>query len=342
MKTHKILIGLIAIALLGWSDQSALFAQSKVGTTTAQFLTIPVGGEAIGLGGAYTAIANDASALYWNPGAVSRTGKNAVYASQTNWLVGSRHQWFGAKLMVTRQDAIGLSFNSLNYGARERVTTVDQPDGTGEYWNASDLSLNLTYCRNLTDRFSIGGSLKYINQQIWHESASGFAVDLGLLFITQFNGLRIAATLTNFGSELQLDGRDLLHRIDLDPQASGNNETIVARLKTDSWPIPLTFHVGAAMPIIRSNNMTVTLAADAVRPTDNTETLNVGGSVEIMKILSLRGGYQTLFRNDSQTGMTLGLGLRVPNPFADLKFDYAFQDFGLFGNIQSAGIGVSF
>lgn len=339
MKTRKKIISVLTIVLIA---TSALFAQSKVGTTTAQFLTIPVGGEAIGLGGAYTALATDASGLFWNPGAISRDAKNSIYASQTNWLVGSKHEWFGAKIMVTRQDAIGFSFNSLNYGDRERVTTVSEPNGTGEYWNASDLSLNLTYCRNLTDRFSIGGSLKYINQQIWHESASGMAVDLGLLFITQFNGLRIAATLTNFGSELQLDGRDLLHRIDLDPQATGNNETIVARLKTDSWPIPLAFHVGAAMPVINTNNMSLTLAADAVRPTDNTETLNVGGRLNVMKVLSFRGGYQTLFRSDSQTGMTLGFGLRVPNPFADIKFDYAFQDFGLFGNIQSAGIGVSF
>jgi len=342
MKTQSIIVRVLAILLLISMVRGELQAQSKVGTTTAQFLTIPVGGKAIGLGGAFTAISTDASALFWNPGAVSRTAKNDVYASQTNWLVGSKHQWFGVKMMISRQDAIGLSFNSLNYGGREPVRTVEQPEGTGEYWNASDMSLNLTYCRNLTDRFSIGGSVKYISNQIWHETASGFAVDLGLLFITQFNDLRIAATLTNFGGELQLDGRDLLHRIDLDPDAEGNNETIVATLKTDRWPIPLAFRVGVAMPVIHSQNMTVTLAADAVRPTDNAETLNVGGEIELLDILSFRGGYQTLFREDSQAGLTLGFGLQVPNPYANIIFDYAFQDYGLFGNIQSAGVGVSF
>lgn len=320
---------------------SPVWGQSKVGTTAAQFLSIPIGGKAIGFGGAYTAIADDPSALYWNPGAVSRSGKTAGYASHTTWLVGATHQWVGAQIMVTRQDAIGFSLNSLDYGKRERVTTVDQPEGTGEYWNAGDLALALTYCRNLTDRFSIGGNIKYISQQIWHESTQGFAVDLGLLFITQFNGLRISSTLSNFGGELRMTGRDLLHRIDLDPDAEGNNETIVGRLKTESWPIPLTFRVGMAMPVIDSQNMRFTLAADAVRPTDNTETLNVGGEVTLFDMLSFRGGYQTLFREASRAGLTLGFGLIVENPYANLRFDYSYQDFELFQTVQTVSIGVA-
>jgi len=341
IRTHTIRSIIIAILIVG-AISSHLPAQSKVGTTTAQFLSIPVGGKAIAMGGAFTAVSTDATALYWNPGAISRNGKNSVYASQTNWLVGSAHQWIGVQIMVTRQDAIGLSVNNLDYGSRERVTTVAEPDGTGEYWNANDLSMALSYSRNLTDRFSIGGSLKYITQQIWHESSSGMAIDLGLLFITQFNGLRISATMRNFGGELQLDGRDLLHRIDIDPENEGNNETIVARLKTDSWPIPLAFHVGMAMPIIDQQNLKATIAADAIRPTDNTETLGVGGEVQLFNVLSLRGGYQTLFRTDAQSGLTLGFGIQIPNPYASINFDYSYQDYGLFDDIQTAGIGVGF
>lgn len=330
---------IIFFFLLG-SFGTVLQGQSKVGTATAQFLNIPVGGKAVGIGGAFSAVASDASALYWNPGAISRNGKNSLYASRTNWLVGSSHQWIGATVMVTRQDAIGISINSLDYGDREKVTTVAEPDGTGEYWTASDFAMALSYSRNLTDRFSIGGSIKYIRQQIWHESASGMAVDLGLLFITQFNGLRISSTLSNFGGELQLNGRDLLHRIDLDPENEGNNETIVARLKTESWPIPLSFRVGAAMPVIKTSALQLTVAADAIRPTDNTEILNVGGEVQLFKVLYLRSGYQTLFRDDSQSGLTAGLGLGIPNPYAQIEFDYSYQEFELFNGVQTLSLGI--
>lgn len=317
-------------------------AQDKVGTAAAQFLQIPVGSKAIAMGGAFTAISDDPTALYWNPGALSRSVKSRVYASQTSWLVDSKHQWLGAQIKVTNADAIGLCFNSLDYGAREKVTTVAQPEGTGEFWEASDMAFSLTYARNLTDRFSIGGTVKYIQEKIWHESASQFALDLGLLFVTQFNGLTIGATMRNFGGELIMEGRDLLNRIDLDPDAEGNNETIVAKLKTDNWPIPLTFSVGAAMPLFTAKSLKVMVAADVVRPTDNSQTMNVGAEAQVMRILSIRGGYQTLFRTEREQGLTLGMGLNVPIPYADIVIDFAYQEFGLFGNVQTTAISIGF
>lgn len=321
---------------------SFLFAQDKVGTAAAQFLQIPIGGKAIAMGGAFTALADDPTALYWNPGAIARTTKNNIYASQTNWLVGSKHQWIAAQFMITDQDVVGVCFNNLDYGQHEKVTTVAEPDGTGEFWEASDMAFTISYARDLTDRFSIGGSVKYIQQKIWHESSNQFALDLGLLFITQFNGLRIGATMRNFGGELMMQGRDLMNRIDLDPESTGNNETIVSYLKTEQWPIPLTFSVGIAMPVIKNNLYQLTLAGDVVRPTDNSQTLNCGAEMLLIKILSIRAGYQSLFREDKQQGLTLGLGLKVPIPSADVAVDISYQDYGMFGNIQTTSISIGF
>jgi hypothetical protein len=318
------------------------FAQDKVGTCAAQFLQIPVGGKAIAMGGAFTALADDATALYWNPGAISRAQKHRLYAAQSNWLVESKLQWLGAQFMITSADALGISITNLNYGTREKVTTVAQPEGTGEYWDAGDLAFVLSYARNLTDRFSIGGSAKYIQQRIWHESASQLAFDLGLLFITQFNGLTIGACMRNFGGDLGLEGRDLLNRIDLDPDNEGNNETIVAKLKTEHWPLPLTFVVGASMPVLNTRLLRWTVAADAVRPTDNSQIINMGTEINIMQMLSVRGGYQTLFRSEKQEGLTLGLGLNVPVANFKLGIDLSYQDFGLFGMLQTTAVNVSF
>lgn len=342
MNTKKISVLIILLLLLNIMPYRSVIAQDKVGTTAAQFLQIPVGGKAIGMGGAFTAIADDPTALYWNPGAISRSGKSRVYVSQTNWIVDSYHQWFGAQIMLTGQDAIGICLNNLDYGDREKVTTIYEPDGTGEYWEAGDMAISLTYARNITDRFSIGGSIKYIEQKIWHESSSQFAFDLGLLFITQFNGLQIGASLRNFGGELEMDGRDLLNRIDLDPENKGNNETIVAKLKTDKWPIPLSYCVGLAMPMVNSKNMIVMLAADAVMPTDNSETINIGGEAYLYNLLSIRTGYQALFRDATENGLTFGLGLKIPVPYADIIIDYSYQDFGLFGDITTAALTIGF
>ncbi len=292
------------------------------------------------MGGAVTAIVDDPSALYWNPGAISRMAQSMLYASQTNYLVGSNHKWVGLQLAIFDQHAIGISVNQVDYGDREKVTTVAMPDGTGEFWEARDLSVGLSYASNITDRFSIGGTLKYIEQVIWHEKAWTGAADLGLLFITQFGGLQIGATIRNFGGEMQLHGRDLRHRIDINPQNNGNNETLVAYMKTDSWPIPLSFTVGTALPMSIGENLGIVLSADATRPTNNEETLNIGTEISIYRVLQIRFGYQSLFALKTEKGFSCGFGLITPFLGKGLTVDYSFQAFGIFEPIQGFSINI--
>ena len=216
---------------------SILRAQSKVGTTAAPFLGISVGPRATAMGSAFTAVARDATVLYYNPGGISRMGQSQLIVAHTKWLVESNINWVGFIFNIDGSNTLGFQFTQLDYG-EEKVTTVLQPEGTGEKWRASDLAIGLAYARNLTDRFSIGGSFKYIQQMIWNESSRGFALDIGLLFITQFNDMKLGMSISNFGTDLKMDGKGLLQRIDLDPQYIGHNETIVSKLKTDSWPLP--------------------------------------------------------------------------------------------------------
>ena len=320
-----------------------LGAQSKVGTTAVPFLGISVGPRATAMGSAFTAMTSDPTSMYYNPGTIAQNPNSQVYISHTDWLVGTSLNWVGLSLKLNATDAIGLHVTQLDYGDNERVTTVSQPEGTGERWGASDLCAALSYARLLTDRFSVGGSVKYIQQQIWNESATAFAVDIGLLFITNFNDMRLGMSISNFGTDLQMSGRDLLHQVDLDENSIGHNETIVARLKTEKWPLPLFFRVGMAMDILKKAPVQITLAADALRPTDNTEIINAGTELTLMRMLSLRCGYKSLFREQSEEGLTFGAGLHVQVPnMLRMEIDYTLADFGLFTNIQMIGVGIAF
>lgn len=331
----------ISILLLVFS-LTIMFAQDKVGTVAANFLNVPVGGKAISMGGAYTAISDDPTAIFWNPGAMSRTGKSDVYTSITNYFVDAQHTWFGAQYMLTPSDAFGISLNSLNYGDWEEVTTVEEPDGTGEFWQASDMAISLSYARSMTDRFSIGASVKYIQQQIYNESASTVALDLGLLFITQFNGLQIGASIRNFGGSMEMRGRDLLVQVDLDEASEGNNENIVSYLKTDTWSIPLTYVIGASMPLVNTRNNKLVLAADVMRPTNDAQTLNLGADWTIANIVSVRAGYQSLFKTERENGLTLGLGLNLEISGMSVVFDYSFQHFGRLGMLNTTSFALTF
>jgi hypothetical protein len=211
--------------------------QTKVGTTAGQFLGISVGPRAMAMGGAYVASNEDVTSIYWNPGAFQQAGKSQLVFSNTDWLVGTKFRWVGLMLSLGTENAIGLSLTQLDYG-EEEVTTVALPEGTGERWSAQDLSIGLSYCRRLTDRFSVGGTVKYVDQRIWNESATTFAFDIGLLFVTGFHDMRLGVSMSNFGGEMKMDGRDLLQRVDIDPLNSGSNKALVGSLKTDSWAIP--------------------------------------------------------------------------------------------------------
>jgi hypothetical protein len=339
--TAKLVRKLIPILVLFLGALSA-FSQDKVGTTAAPFLGIGAGARAIGMGGAFTAVATDPSALYWNPAGISRNGRTEVLLERTNYLLGTKYNYFAAVLALDRDNAVGLSVINLTYG-EDLVTSVEYPDGTGEKWNASDWALDLTYSRNLTDRFSIAGTGKMIVQRIWRESATGWSLSAGLLYITPFNDLKIGMSIANFGTEMQLAGEDLSVTNDPDPSIKGNNKKIPAELNTNSYPLPLLFRIGLAMDVISSDVGRVTLAADALHPSDNAQSVDVGAEFSWNKMLFARIGYKSLFLTDREGGLTFGGGLSYDmSSRFNLKFDYAYQDYGLLSNIQKFGVSMGF
>ncbi|MFO7444888.1 MAG: PorV/PorQ family protein [Ignavibacteriaceae bacterium] len=317
-------------------------AQTKVGSTAAPFLNIGIGPRAVAMGGAFVATSNDVTALYWNPAGASRAQSNGALFSHSKWFADISYNWAGAMLSMGDLGVFGLSINYLDYGEME-VTTLREPEGTGEMFNPQDLVMALTYGFNLTDRFSIGANVKYVNQKIWNSTAGAIAFDLGVLFLSDIYGLRIGATITNFGSDMQLDGKDLYIQTDINRQISGNNDEILAKLNTDSYPLPLTFRVGVAMDVVNLESHRFTVAADALHPNDNAESLNIGAEYVFMNMIAIRGGYKSLFLENSEEGLTLGFGVNYDfDPSLGLFFDYAFQEFGRLDNTQQFSVGVKF
>jgi hypothetical protein len=318
------------------------FSQAKVGTSAAPFLGISAGPRAVGMGSAFVAMADDASALYWNPSGIARSMKSEFTAAHTGWLVNTNYNWVGFVLNLNNTDFLGVSFTQLDYG-EDYVTTVVAPEGTGEKWDAMDIAFGLSYARNLTDRFSIGGTAKYIQQKIWNESASAFALDVGLLYITEFNDMKIGMSISNFGTDMTLDGKDLIKRIDLDESSAGINKTIPAKLKTDAWTLPLFFRVGVAMDVFKSDLIKVTTAADAFRPSDNQASINVGGEFSWSDMIFIRAGYKSLLLDESEEGFNCGGGLKYNyTGTAFINVDYAFTTFGAFDNLHSFSLSITF
>lgn len=316
-------------------------ATTKVGTSAAQFLKIGVGCRATAMGGAYVAMADDAAALHWNPAGLAGLDGNEVLLMHADWLASTDFN-FGGVVVHLGNNTLGASLTTLNYGEWE-VTTVDQPEGTGEIMGANDFALAASFARSLTDRFSFGFNVKLIKQSIWHMSATSFAFDVGTLYVTRFNQMRIGMSMANFGTKMRMEGKDARVYHDIDPGLTGHNEAITGFLETDSWDLPLNFRVGLAMDLVTSEQMRWTVAADALHPNDNNEAVNLGSEVEWNQFIALRGGYKALGREDSEGGMTFGGGLRYPLAGATtMKIDYAYADWGRLEYVHRFSMGLEF
>ena len=318
---------------------------AKTGTVAAPFLEIPAGAAAMGMGTAFVSIANDASALYWNPAGAALFTQNEIVANHMTWIADTRFDFAALAIPLGDVGTFGLSFTSLSMDDM-KVRTVDQPEGTGEYFSAGDIAAGLSYARQLSERFSVGFTVKYIQQSIWHESASAFALDIGTLFRTDLlGGLVVGASLSNFGTSMRLDGRDTRQFGRVDDTKLGSNDQIPSTIEMESWDLPLLFHLGLSFNPVKDDEYRWTVAVDALHPSDDYESLSVGTELAFREFLCVRAGYHSLFLDEAEGGLALGFGLTSSMLFSSMtivRLDYAYNDMGRLGGVNMISLGIRF
>ncbi len=323
---------------------SMVFSQNvtitKTGTTAASFLKIGVGARSIGMGGAYTAVANDLSAIYWNPAGLGRLSAPEAAFNHIDWIADVKYDAASTAILIDDVGTIGLSFTTMDVGEME-VTTTELPEGTGERFSAGGTMIGLSFGKNLTDRFSFGMNVKYVREDIWNMRSQTVALDIGTLYTADIlNGLNIGASMSNFGSKMRLFGRD--NRV-LIKTGSGEQNIVNAEYELGSYDLPLIFRVGLATDMMKGENNRLTVAVDAVHPNDNTEYMNSGLEYSWAEIVSIRGGWKSAFERGSEQGLTLGIGLQY-SLSAPINFviDYAYQDFGRLKEVHYFSFGLKF
>jgi long-subunit fatty acid transport protein len=287
----------------------------RAGISTAQFLKIGVGGRASALGDAFVAIADDASALYWNPAGLAQFDKHQVIFSHNQWVGDISHDFIGAVYHMDATNSFGISLTSLSM-QKMKVTTEFAPNGTGEYFGFSDIAIGVTYSRRMTDQFSFGGTVRYIEETLDKLKMRGVMIDLGTYYWTGLGSTRFAVAVSNFGNQLAPDGEVVL---------IGN------RTKSDwqSFSPPTIFRIGFAFEPIENNQHKLTASFQLNHPNDNSENVVTGLEYNWNKLFFLRGGYK--FNVDEQD-YSLGAGVNLPVSIADLNFDYSFTNFSRLGS----------
>ena len=315
----------------------SVFAIDKTGTTAAKFLTIGIGSRPAGLGNAFVSIADDPTAMYWNPAGISRLGGHEVMVNHNNWFADISLDYSGAVIKLSENTAFGANITMVSMEEIE-VTRYGNED-TGETYRAGNLAIGLSYASNLTDKFSIGGNLKLIRESIASNHASGFAIDIGTLFDTPF-GFRLGTSISNFGPKMQMSGDDLIVPVDISENIEGNNENTTGNISTDSFDLPLLLRVGISGEKSISNIGGLTWAIDSGHPNDNNSFLNTGIELNLINnLLSLRTGYRSLYLSDRVSEYSFGLGLNLTNIVSKpINIDYSFESLKFLGATQQISI----
>jgi hypothetical protein len=297
----------------------------RAGTATLQFLKIGVGARSAAMGEAFIAVANDGAALFWNPAGLMEFERNEVLFSHLEWLVGVQHEFFGYVHHLGKQHAVGVSLVSLHTAEMEE-TTEYQPFGSGRYFSYGDLALGLTYSRRMTDKFSFGLTVKYIEETLAELKTRGALLDIGTYYYTGFGSSRFGVSVSNFGGQFT-------------PKGSFTRRDGVTVNAFQSFTPPTIFRFGLATEVINNEQNKLTLAAQLNHPNDNSENLNFGGEMWWRQMVALRAGYKL---NIDEQSYTLGGGLNLRyRPFG-LRLDYAFSDFGRLGSANHFSMAFTF
>tara|TARA_B100000949_G_scaffold233553_1_gene250286 strand:+ start:1177 stop:2181 length:1005 start_codon:yes stop_codon:yes gene_type:complete len=320
---------------------TSVYAVDKTGTTAAKFLSIGVGSKASGMGGAFTSIANDATAMYWNPAGLSFNNTKEVYFNHANWIADISFDYFGFTIPMNGKSTIGFNITSVTMDEME-VTRYGNED-TGETFKAADYAIGSTYALNLTDRFSIGLNSKYIQQSIANSHAKGLALDFGTLFVTPF-GFRLGTSISNFGPKLMMTGDDLLIGADVDENIEGNNESVTGILSTDYFDLPLVLRIGISDEFQIGSRNNIVLSLDAISPNDNANYINVGAGIYLLDgLISLYGGINSLFLENAESEFSFGGGLRIPQLLNNsLSINFTHEQMKFLGNTQQVSISFNY
>jgi hypothetical protein len=373
MKTTKYIALFLALFLI-----LPLYADfAKLGTSGAQFLKIGVGRGAA-MGEAFVAVADDACATFWNPSGLGMLTGREVTLQHNEWIADIRHEYLSVILPFGNFGTMGISLTVLTMGKMEYLT-VDDPNttaredtGTGTYFNASDFALGFSFGRMFTDRLAAGVSLKAVQQMVWDMSAQGLAADFGIHYNTGFKGLRIAASISNFGGDIGFGGGKLDWALDPQYDNPRDYEPVPSTRKTIPFPLPLIFRFGLAFNPLENEASRFTVALDLNHPNDNYETINLGLEYGYLNTVFLRAGYKAYLNVDymkAMTGgdpiidtteneitgyewgentewllnnLTAGVGFNLNLGERALTIDYAYMNKGILKATHRLGVTISF
>lgn len=324
-KSLPILFFILVFCNISYGQLFPNLGGQRTGTAALQFLKIGTGARATGMANTFVAVSNDISSLQYNPAGLVEFKDNGLSFSYTQWFVDTKLSNFGGVYHFGGSNAVGLNVTALQTEDM-KVTTEFQPNGTGDYFRFSDLSIGLSFARQMTEQFSFGATLKYVEEELGALKMQGVLGDLATYYKTGLGTSRFAIMISNFGGQVT---------------PSGSVNLVNGRVADafQKFPPPTLFQFGFAIEPYMTKTNRVTTSVQLNSPNDNAENMSLGVEYAYKEFLMFRTGIR--FNADAES-FSAGLGLKFPISFANANFDYSISNFQDLGYAQRFSLNILF
>ncbi|MBI4248178.1 MAG: PorV/PorQ family protein [Elusimicrobia bacterium] len=327
---------LLAAACLQAGLPPEAHAGADNGAATAVFLRMEQGARPIGMGGAFTAVADDANSLWWNPAGMVRAEYREVQLNHTQFIENITTQFASCIVPLSPEHgALGASFTYFNVPGIEGYTAAKQPTGD---LTANALAGSLGYAFYLTSHLSAGANIKMIKQKLADVTGSEMAADFGIQY--KNSGFAFGAALQNVGPSLDIDGVEN--------------------------PLPRNLRAGIAL-----YSPKITVSVEGEKAYDADFKPHFGVEWKTAPNFALRAGYQEMKNIGSAAGVSLGVSVQSllgggaggwaeegtpwwernmeeaeqdikSNKLVLMTMDYAFVSYGDFSDTHRISLGFKF
>ena len=337
-KLFRTLTAALVATILCASTSLAQKETQKLAQTGMKFLSVGLSARQTALADAFTAVEAGSESMFYNPSGMADLKRlSDVSLGMVQWIGDIQHYYLTAAFAPSDGDygVFGFSFQFTNYGEVDATIRANNSNGYLDVGtikpNAS--AIGLTYAKALSDRFAVGGTIKFVSQdlgsgyvQVQYNSTPGGvnesvdeanseeivntllvpAFDFGLQYKTGYESLTFGMAVRNFAREV--------------------------KYISEGFQLPLTFRIGVSMNVLDLLELdpkvhALLLAVDAEHPRDYPEQIKVGLEYLFMSTVALRAGYVSPADEHS---FSFGLGLQQKLADIDFGLDYSYTPFGIF------------
>ncbi len=334
------------------------------GTVSGEFLQFGASARGMALGGAYSTIADNVDVMHYNPANLTFLDGPQANLTVMPYFADTDYYWAGLAFPFSDNDfGLGVFLGRFGFGDQPIYTETDQEGLSGETYSVNEVVAGLSFAHAFIDRFSAGGTIKYISDDLAGGSLSGakattVTFDFGVNFHSELwdRPIALAFVVQNLGGSLGHTGEALRFRdfnsSGADPSVPDQNvDAPFAAYDSDNFPLPRLFRAGLSYDVISSDAIRLSALGEFVESNNQKPQFGFGGefawtSQDGPLGAALRGSYTTQpdhedfggisASNVGMDGIAFGGGLfyKISDQYL-IQFDYAYRHFGALGSVDA-------